>query len=117
MKYLIVDDHAPMRLELRALLAGSEDEVCEAADSAEAEAVYEWQLPDWVIMDIQMAPVGGLTATRRIIARHPKARIVVITQFDDPDLRDVARNAGACSFVLKEDLSVLHSLIHEASTR
>jgi DNA-binding NarL/FixJ family response regulator len=111
MKYLIVDDHAPTRRTLRDLLATAEDDVREASDGSQAALAYEEQQPDWVIMDIQMQPVGGLAATRAITARHPGARIVIFTQHDDTDLRSSAREAGALSYVLKDNLLELHALI------
>lgn len=101
-----------MRLALRELLAIPGDSVHEATDGAEAEAAYEWQLPDWVIMDVQMRPVGGLAATRHITARHPEARIVIVSQFDDAELRDRAAEAGARAFITKDDLSPLHRMVH-----
>ena len=112
LRYLIVDDHAPMRGILRALLTGQEDEVWEAADGAEAQSIYELRLPDWVIMEIQMSPVNGLEATRRITARHPGARVVMVTQYDDPDLDRHAREAGAMTCLAKDNLQAVHRFVH-----
>ena len=72
-----------MRRALRDLLTIAGDSVHEATDGAEAEVAYEWQLPDWVIMDVQMRPVGGLAATRQITARHP-ARVIRLGLVWDP---------------------------------
>lgn len=105
-----------MRRTLRALLTAAADEIREATDGAQAEAAFEEQLPDWVIMDVQMRPVGGLAATRAITARHPDARIIILTQFDDPDLRASAREAGARAFVTKDDLQALQGLVLTPST-
>ena len=54
-----------------------------------------------------MQNVDGLEATRRILADDPQARIVIVTNYDDARLRETARNAGACDYVLKEDLLAL----------
>ena len=110
-KFLIVDDHAPMRRTLRELLAAEGDDVREAGDGAQAEVAYEEQHPDWVIMDVQMQPVGGLVATRHITARHPEAKIVIITQFDDPDLRASARAAGALVCLTKDNLFAVQRFV------
>ena len=101
-----------MRRALRELLTIAGDSVHEAADGAEAEAVFEDQRPDWVVMDVQMTPVGGLVATGHIMARHPDARIVIVSQFDDPDLRARAAEAGARAYFTKDDLSSLQRMVH-----
>ena len=107
MKYLIVDDHPQIRRAVRDLLATTSDDVREAQDGQEAVAAFEEQRPDWVIMDVQMKPVGGLDAARRIVQRHPHARIIIFSQFDDPDLRASARDAGALAYVIKENITDL----------
>jgi DNA-binding NarL/FixJ family response regulator len=115
MKYLIVDDHGPTRRTVRELIAAADDDVREASDGAQAALAYEEQRPDWVIMDVQMAPVGGIAATRDITARHPGARIVIFTQHDDPDLRAVASEAGAHAFMTKDDFAGLRRIVQSAS--
>ena len=114
MKLLIVDDHAGMRRTVRDLVATADDDVREAGDGAEAERAFEAQRPDCVIMDVQMSPVGGIAATRQILGRHPGARIIILTQFDDQDLRDSARAAGAYGFVTKDNLDALGELVRPA---
>ena len=114
MRLLIVDDHAQMRRTVRDLVATADDVVCEANDGAEAELAFEAQRPDCVIMDVQMQPVGGIAATRQITARHPEARIIVLTQFDDPGLRDSALQAGASGFVTKDNLETLGELVRHS---
>ena len=112
LKFLIVDDHDPIRRTLRELLTIPADDVREAIDGAQADLAYEEQRPDWVIMDVRMEPVGGLTATRQILSRYPAAKVILISQFDDPDLRASACDAGAHAFVSKNNLFLLVALIH-----
>lgn len=89
-------------------LAGA---ILEATDGAQAVRIYAEQQPDWVMMDIQMRPVGGLEATRAIRERFPAARIVMVTHYDDPALRAEAAQAGACAYVLKDNLAALTRLL------
>ena len=105
-----------MRRELRELLTSPMDEVHEAADGGEAEAAFEERRPDWVIMDVQMRPVGGLAATRNILARHPGAHIVIVTQFDDQELREDALEVGALACLSKDDLPALQRFIHASGS-
>ncbi len=69
--------------------------------------LYERVHPDWVLMDIAMEPVDGLAASRTILKLHPDAKIIILTNYDDPDYRDAARKVGTIAFVLKEHLSDL----------
>jgi two-component system response regulator DegU len=62
-------------------------------------------------MDIRMARMDGLTATRQIRQFHPSARVVVVTDYDDEDLRSAAFDAEACCYALKQDLTDLPRLI------
>ena len=57
---------------------------------------------DFVLMDIEMENVDGITATVRVKSAYPAANIV--TNYDDAELREAARNAGACGYVLKHSL-------------
>lgn len=101
---LVVDDSQPMRELIRMTLAGVAEIVGECSDGADALAAYERLRPDWVLMDVEMRGVDGITATRQIMAAHPQARIMIVTDYNDDDLRCAAREAGACQYIVKENL-------------
>jgi DNA-binding NarL/FixJ family response regulator len=61
--------------------------------------------PDLVLMDIGIAPVGGIEATRQIVQRHPEIKILVETVFDDDNSVFAAICAGAMGYILKDDLA------------
>ena len=86
-------------------------EMIERDDGADAVAAYDEYMPDWVLMDIKLRSLDGLTATRRILAKHPHAKIIIVTNYDSPGFRDEARNAGACGYVLKNHLVDLRRII------
>jgi len=111
MKILIVDDNLAVREMIRSFLPEAFDQVCECADGADALACYRSFRPDWVLMDWDMKGLNGLAATREILVEFPEARIVFVTQHEDPELRIAADEAGAKGFVLKDDLSALRSLL------
>lgn len=102
-KLLIVEDHAEMRGALRRLLSDL-GEIYECSSGAEAFAAYTAHQPDWVLMDIKLGWMSGITATREITAAYPEARVVMVTVYGDEELREAARQAGACGYVLKENL-------------
>ena len=64
-------------------------------------------------MDIRLPGINGVEATRRILASHADARVVIVTNFADERMRETARLAGACGYVLKEDLSVLEEILNQ----
>ena len=108
---MIVEDNPPMRRLLRRLTEDLFAEVSECGDGAAAAALYESVRPDWVLMDIQMGEVNGIEATRLIISDHPEARIIIVTDYDDAALRRAAEDAGACGYMLKENLLGLRQLL------
>ena len=117
MKLLIVEDNAGVRRVIRRLVASAAGQICECADGAEVLALYNLERPDFVLMDIQMEGMDGITATRQIKATDPTARVIIVTDYDQPDLREAAGQAGACGYVLKENLLELVHLLEEFSER
>jgi len=76
----------------------------ECNDGEEAIDRYGVTMPDWVLMDIEMDRMDGITASKALLKRFPDAKIMFVTQYDDPDYREAARKMGAYAYVLKEDL-------------
>lgn len=111
MNVLIVEDSFEMRRTICEMTADLVDGFFECADGSEAFALYETHLPDWTLMDIAMKNVDGISATRQIISVFPKAQIVIVTAYDDDDLRETAAAAGAREYVVKEDLISLRRLL------
>ena len=115
-KLLIVDDHAPTRQWLQSILSPVAREIRQSSDGSEAVKTFEEQRPDWVVMDIEMKPMDGLTAARIIKGRFPEARIVIMTNHQEASLRPAALQAGAVHFLLKEDLWQVRGIIEAQST-
>jgi CheY-like chemotaxis protein len=114
MKLLIVEDNPQMRRMIRAVVTDLAEAVTECGDGEEAVAAYAAQQftgADRVLMDLQMPGVGGLEATRRIRRDFPDANIIIVTQYDDPHWRAAATQAGACGYVLKENLLELRQML------
>jgi DNA-binding NarL/FixJ family response regulator len=57
-----------------------------AADGVEAVELADSLEPHVVLMDLSMPRMGGVDATREIVARHPDVQVVVLTSFSDQDL-------------------------------
>jgi two-component system response regulator DegU len=89
-------------------------EIEECGDGAEALDAYHRCLPDWVLMDIEMDRIDGITATGEILLSYPRARVVIVSKYDHDQTREAARKAGACGYVLlKENLMVIRELLLE----
>jgi DNA-binding NarL/FixJ family response regulator len=103
LRLLIADDHPAFRAGLRLLLESLDDVevVGEAANGAEVIDLAVEQVPDVVVMDLQMPEVGGIEATRSIVAQAPNVNVLVLTMFEDEDSVFAALRAGARGYVLK----------------
>jgi len=110
MKMLIVDDSAAMRRIIKELLP-VEDEKLESRDGKEAIAAFAEHRPDWVLMDIQMKGVDGLSAAEAIKAKCPAARIIFVTAYDEPRYRAAATKLGASGYVLKDRLEEINAIV------
>ena len=103
---LIVDDQAPFRMAVKAVLrrlpcfqlAG------EASSGSEAIALVDELHPALVLMDINMPEMNGIEATRRIVAAHPDVVVFLCSTYDLADLPPDAMESGAAAYVNKEEL-------------
>jgi DNA-binding NarL/FixJ family response regulator len=96
-RVVIADDHAVVRLGLRALLAQSADieVVGEASDGAEALRKCAELRPNVVIMDLSMEGMDGLEAIRQLTRRPDAPRVLAVTMHDESDYLVPALDAGA----------------------
>jgi DNA-binding NarL/FixJ family response regulator len=103
-RILIADDHTLVRAGLAAFLKISEDfeVVGEAADGVEVIEATKKLNPDVILMDIAMPRLGGLEATLEIKKSNPDAKILVLTQYDDPVYVRRFLKAGASGYLLKK---------------
>ncbi len=116
MKILIVEDSIPMLKMIRRIIAGCTEEIRDCDDGAAAVVMYSEQRPDWVLMDIELKQTNGIAATRQITNNFPEAKIVIVTNYDDDNLRQEATCAGACGYVLKDNLLALPSFLHAGAS-
>ena len=104
---LIADDQAMVREGFAAVLDSQPGllVVGQAADGAEAVRLAGALHPDVILMDVRMPVLGGLQATRQILAGPPGAarpRVLMLTTFDLDDYVYEALRAGASGFLLKD---------------
>jgi len=107
LRVLIVDDNPLVRRMIRDVLDGLPLEIAECADGDEVLGRYATFAPDWVLMDIRMPRLDGIAATAALRAVHPEARVLVVSEHDQEDIRQAAGRAGAAGHVRKDDLTEL----------
>jgi DNA-binding NarL/FixJ family response regulator len=103
---IVVDDQAPFRLAARAVLRRTEgfELVGEAGNGIEAITLAEDVHPDLVLMDINMPEMGGIEATRQIMAELPETVVILCSTYGVSDLPAEAATSGARAYVHKEQL-------------
>ena len=100
---MLVDDHAVVRMGFRLLLDAAPDirVVAEADSGEEAMRRLDEARPEVVVMDISMPGIGGLEAVRRILAKEPGARILVLSAHEDAMHARRVLKAGAAGYLTK----------------
>ena len=103
-RILIVDDHAILREGVRALLAAHADfeVVGEASDGLQAIAEVERLDPDVVLMDIAMPGLGGIEATIELKKLGRRAKVLILSQYEDREYVRRLLKAGVSGYVLKK---------------
>ena len=104
-RVLVVDDDALVRRGFAALLTREPDleVVGEAADGKMAIELTRNLAPDVILMDISMAVMNGIEATRAIHAEFPAARVIGLSVLDAAGQSDAMRAAGAMAYLNKSD--------------
>ena len=101
-RVLLVDDHKLMRDGLRAILEHAGFEVIgDAQDGHEAIAQAHRLRPNVVLMDVSMAGLNGIDATRRIVSECPETRVLGVSQCLDPRYALAMFRAGATGYLQK----------------
>jgi len=102
-RLLYVEDNAFNRKLVRDLLQRTTYELLEASDGESGLAAVQRELPDLVIMDIQLPRMSGLDVTRALRADATTAHIpiIVITSFAMSGDEQKAKAAGATAYLAK----------------
>jgi len=100
---VVVDDHDLIRVGICRLLTDVPDitVVGQAGSGEEAISLVKDLSPDIVFMDIRMPGIGGLEATRRILARQPETKVIVVSAFNDDVYPATLLKAGAYGYITK----------------
>lgn len=102
-RVLLADDHRILREGLVELLSEEEDleVVGQAADGVEAVELGLALEPDVVVMDITMPQMNGIEATRQLLAKRPRTRVIGLSMHEEDDMARAMRDAGAEAYLTK----------------
>ena len=103
-RIVIADDHQLMREGLSSLLSQQADirVVGEAINGREAVQLAERENPDEVVMDVSMPDLNGIDATRQILSRSPRTRVIALSMHSDRQFVAEMFRAGARGYLLKD---------------
>lgn len=103
-RVLLVDNQRLFRQSLSCMLRQDSDIriVGEAADGQEAFTLALEKKPQIILMDLDLPKVDGVQATRLILERSPKAKILILSVYDDNPHITMGLEAGAVGYVLKD---------------
>lgn len=103
MNILLVDDHHIIREGLATMLQQKGHKIAgEAADGRAAIRAAGELKPDLIVMDIGMAEMNGIEATRQIVTADPKVKVIALSMHADPTYVGRMLQAGAKAYLLKE---------------
>lgn len=103
-KILIADDHKMVREGLRTLLekqAGIKV-AGEASTGSQAVKLALELSPDVVIMDVTMPDLNGIEATKKIVAKNPKIKVIALSMHSDRRFMVEMLKNGAAGYILKD---------------
>ena len=106
-RIMLVDDHAVVRAGIRRLLDqdGKVEVIAEAENAKRAYQLFGEHLPDITIMDLNMPGMGGMEGIKRIVARYPTAKILVLSMHENAAFASQALKAGAKGYLAKSGLA------------
>jgi len=102
-RIIIADDHGVVAEGLKHVVEAQPDMqvVSLAVDGREAVRQARDLQPDVVLMDLSMPELNGADATRAILERDPKCRVIVLSMYSEREYVRRALKAGAAGYVVK----------------
>ena len=101
LKILLADDEAILRLDLREMLTDAGHEViAEASNGEDAVKLARELKPEFIIMDVKMPVMDGLTAAKLITAENI-APVLLLTAYSQQDIVEKASEAGVIAYLVK----------------
>ncbi|MCE5337048.1 MAG: response regulator transcription factor [Desulfobacteraceae bacterium] len=93
--------------------------ISEFSDGTDALSTIESTPPDMIFIGIRLSGKNGLELAREIKAKYPKVAVSILTSYDMPEYRNVAKRYGADHFLLKDSMTgaQIAALVKESADR
>ncbi|RJQ57869.1 MAG: DNA-binding response regulator [Stygiobacter sp.] len=114
MRIMIVDDNELMRKEISKSVAFLADTILECYDGEHAVLSCVDFMPDWILMDIKMPTMNGITAAEKIKGIIPHVKIAFVTSYDNPYFRRAADSIGVEHYFLKTNLLEIRKVLDDS---
>jgi len=100
---VLADDHAVVRAGVKAVLGSAKDiqVIGEASNGRDAVALVERLNPDVIVMDLSMGEMDGITATKELVGKETKTRILILTMHAEDAYLVKVLEAGASGYLVK----------------
>jgi two-component system, NarL family, response regulator len=101
---MVAEDHFVVRVGLSSIINSQPDmeNIAEAGNGLQAVELFEKHQPDVTLMDLRLPGMGGIEALAAIVAKSPRARIIILSSFGGPENVFRAFQAGARAYYLKD---------------
>ncbi len=102
-KVVLVDDHAVVRAGLKAVLGSAPDiqVMGEGSNGKDALSLADRLNPDVIIMDLSMGEMDGLTATKELVAKGARSKVLILTMHAEDSYLVSLLEAGAAGYLVK----------------
>lgn len=102
-KVIVADDHDMVRQGIALILSDVEDisVIGEAKSGEDAVTLSRRQQPDVILMDVRMPGIGGLEATKKILAHRPDTGVIALSGYNDSSYPGMFMQAGAMGYITK----------------
>jgi CheY-like chemotaxis protein len=100
-RVVLADDHPEVLLAFARMLQTTCDVVASVPNGAEAIQTVTNLRPDVLVVDLMMPDMDGLEVCRTVRNLAPDTAVIIVTAFDDAQVRKIAMRDGAGDFVAK----------------
>ncbi len=100
---ILVDDHAVVRAGLKAVLGSAKDiqVIGEGSTGKDAISLASRLDPDVIVMDLSMGEMDGTTATKELVAKQTRGKILILTMHAEDSYLVPLLEAGASGYLVK----------------
>lgn len=100
---ILVDDHAVVRAGLKAVLGSAKDiqVIGEGSNGKDAISLAARLDPDVIVMDLSMGEMDGTEATRELVAKQTRGRVLILTMHAEDSYLVPLLEAGASGYLVK----------------